>query len=89
MLTSVEKDADGQYPAAQIDGVRVLRKEHRATRMTEGRTLFEVFMATIDLEKSFFLQRPKPLRVQQPHGEVRETVQPLMAQQLEAMRAIF
>lgn len=26
MLKSVEKDADGQYPAAQIDGVRVLRK---------------------------------------------------------------
>ena len=26
MLKSVEKDTDGQYPSAQIDGVRVLRK---------------------------------------------------------------
>jgi len=26
MLKSVEKDSEGQYPSAQIDGVRVLRK---------------------------------------------------------------
>ena len=26
MLKSVEKDSDGQYPSARIDGVRVIRK---------------------------------------------------------------
>ena len=26
MLKSIEKDSDGQYPSAQIDGVRVIRK---------------------------------------------------------------